>query len=166
MPKTKEEKAEYNRKYYLKHKEERKKYLLNHKEEKAKYAKEYQKNNKEKVSAIQKRYYEKHKEERIEYIREYQKNNKEKKFNYQKEYRKTPNGIKSQMISNWKQRGIKSDNYDMLYNNYLSETHCDLCRVEFGKMGDGTGTFKCCDHDHDTGLFRNFLCNICNIRRG
>jgi len=53
----------------------------------------------------------------------------------------------------------------MLYNNYLSETHCDFCRIEFGKKGDGTGTFKCCDHDHETGLFRNFLCNLCNIKR-
>ena len=113
MPYTKEEKAEHNREYYLKHNEERKKYLAE----------------------------------------------------YNREYRKTPNGKKSQIIKGWKRQGIKSDNYDMLYNNYLSETHCDLCRIKFGKKGDGTGTFKCCDHDHETGLFRNFLCSICNLRR-
>ena len=170
MPYTKEQRREYDKEYYENHKEkivkrkkiyreankekeaeQKKKYNEANKEERAKYAREYRKKNKEKVSATSKKWREKNKEERA---------------NYHKEYIKTSSGIKSRIIANWKRTGIKSDNYDMLYNNYLSETHCDLCRVKFGKKGDGTGTFKCCDHDHTTGLFRNFLCHLCNIKRG
>ena len=155
MPYTKEEKAEYAKKYYQANKEKlakyNKKYREKNKEERAKYAREYRKNNKEDIAKQKK---------------EYNKNNKEEKAKYDKKYRETPNGKKSMIIKSWKNRGIKTDNYDMLYNNYLSETHCDLCRVKFGKKGDGTGTHKCCDHDHDTGLFRNFLCCSCNIKRG
>ena len=140
MPMTKEERAEYNREYYE-----------NHKEKLAKKEKEYRLN---------------HKEKRAEYFKEYQKKNKEYIAKYAREYRLTPEGKKKEIISNWKRMGIKTDNYDMLYNNYLSETHCDFCRVKFGKKGDGTGSYKCCDHDHTTGLFRNFLCSKCNLRRG
>lgn len=136
------------------------------KEENAKYDKEYRKKNKEKLAKLAKEYYKNNKEKVAKRQAEYDKANKEKKLNYMKEYRKTPNGTKSKIIGTWKSKGIKTDNYDMLYNNYLSETHCDFCRVKFGKKGDGTGTFKCCDHDHTTGLFRNFLCHLCNIKRG
>ena len=131
------------------------------KEQRAEYDKEYRKKNKEKIAKEQKEYRLNHKEKSAEYAKEYRLNNKEKI----KKYPKTPNSKKTKVIYKWKQRGIKSDNYDMLYNNYLSETHCDLCRVEFGKRGDGTGTFKCCDHNHETGLFRNFLCCKCNLKR-
>ena len=123
------------------------------KEERAAYDKEYRRKNPEKRAATQNKYYLKTKEVKNKYGKEYYLKNKAK-------------CKKSILIANWKRTGIKSDNYDMLYNNYLSETHCDLCRVEFGKKGDGTGTFKCCDHDHTTGLFRNFLCHLCNIKRG
>jgi len=127
------------------------------KEQRAEYNREYRKNNKEKIAEKSKEYRLNHKEKAVEY----RLNHKEEAV----EYNQTPNGKKSLMIGNWKRRGIKSDNYDMLYNNYLSETHCDFCRVKFGKRGDGTGTWKCCDHNHETGFFRNFLCNNCNLRR-
>jgi len=103
-------------------------------------------------------YYEKNKEKK----REYRNNNKE----YYKEYSKTPNGKKSNIINSWKSRGLICDDYDLLYSNYLSETHCDECRCRFGVIGDGSGAWKCLDHSHITGLFRNFLCNRCNVQRG
>ncbi|MFZ9079596.1 MAG: endonuclease domain-containing protein [Alphaproteobacteria bacterium] len=40
------------------------------------------------------------------------------------------------------------------------------CDCEFGKIGDGTGSFKCLDHDHQTGEVRAIVCQLCNIRRG
>ena len=73
---------------------------------------------------------------------------------------------KSKTINRWKQLGLICSDYDLLYSNYLSETHCDECRCRFGTFGDGTQTFKCMDHSHQTGLFRNFLCCKCNVKRG
>ena len=174
MPKTKEEKAKYKAEYYKKNKEkiekQKKEYRKKNKEKIAKTQKEYRDKNKEEISKMQKEYRQTHKEEKAEYQKEYYENHKEEAAEYHKEYGKkynqSPNGKKSHTIGGWKKRGIKTDNYDMLYNNYLSETHCDFCRVKFGEWGDGTGTFKCCDHNHETGLFRNFLCSKCNIKRG
>jgi len=154
MPYTKEQRREYNKKYREANKEKeaerRKIYREANKEKEAERKKKYNEANKEKISAHNKKYREE---------------NKEKISAHNKKYRQTPNGKKSMIITSWKKRGIKTDNYDMLYNNYLSETNCDLCRVKFGKIGDGTGTYKCCDHDHETGLFRNFLCQKCNLKR-
>ena len=86
--------------------------------------------------------------------------NKEK----QQAYKQSAKGKKVNKISDWKRMGVKCDNFDMLYENYLSETHCDFCRIKFGT--DGHNSTKCLDHDHGTGLFRNFLCNKCNLKRG
>ena len=44
--------------------------------------------------------------------------------------------------------------------------NCEECGIPYGKYGDGSGTFKCLDHDHHTGKFRNFICHGCNLRRG
>tara|TARA_R110000823_G_scaffold23960_3_gene71083 strand:+ start:41 stop:475 length:435 start_codon:yes stop_codon:yes gene_type:complete len=121
----------------------------------------YEKNKKKKAEQ-HKKWYEKNKEKKREYNRTHKKERAEQK----KEYRQTPAGKKTQTLSCWKKRGLICDNFDMLYENYLSETHCDLCRIKFGEKGDGSGTFRCMDHDHKTGLFRNFLCLRCNLDRG
>ena len=82
-----------------------------------------------------------------------------------KEYRQTLNGKKSDAISRWKQRGVVSSDYNLLYDNYLKSTNCEECGVEYGQMGDGTSTYRCLDHCHETGLFRNFICLGCNTKR-
>jgi len=105
-------------------------------------------------------------EQRKEYMKQYQANNKDKIAKHHKKYRNTPLGKKSKTISKWKERGLICSDYDLLYSNFLVETHCDECRCRFGEWGDGTGSFKCLDHDHQTGLFRNFLCCKCNVKRG
>ena len=128
------------------------------KEQKAEYKAQYYQKHKEQIAEKGREYYEKNKEQIAEY---YQKNKENRK-----EYAKTPNGKKANTIADWKSKGIKCDDFDTLYANYLAETHCDFCRIKFGKWGDGTGTFKCCDHDHTSGLFRNFLCCACNNKRG
>ena len=76
--------------------------------------------------------------------------------------------LKTSLIWNWKNQykilDFDNDNYKNLYDKYLNATNCDKCGCDFGVQGDGTGTFKCLDHDHKTGLFRNFLCNTCNSK--
>ena len=109
-----------------------------------------------------KEYYERNKEKCKAKVKEYRENNKE----YIKEYRQSPNGIKSRIISHWKQSGLICEDYDSLYCHYLNATECENCGVDFGKIGDGYGTHKCMDHNHKTSEFRNFLCCRCNLLRG
>jgi hypothetical protein len=67
---------------------------------------------------------------------------------------------KPQTIYNWKKYGIKSDDYDKLYEYHMSIERCELCSVLFDKTPKNR---RCLDHDHDTGLYRKTLCNTCNF---
>ena len=100
--------------------------------------------------------------DRKAYLKAYREANKE----YFKEYYKTPNAKKSMIISKWKKRGLLCEDYGSLYDRYIESKNCEECGCEYGKIGDGSGRFRCLDHDHESGLFRNFLCNRCNVRRG
>ena len=121
------------------------------------------------------------KEERKEYNRLYRLKNKEKikeqnRLHYQenkgtiletqKLYHKTPNGKKVNTISSWKKNGLISNDYEAIYERYLNSKNCEECGCEYSIIGDGVGRWRCMDHDHITGLFRNVLCNTCNVRRG
>ena len=70
-------------------------------------------------------------------------------------------------IKRWEKKGL-NDDYEMVWNRFINSTHCEnlKCNVLYGVKGDGTGTWKCMDHDHTPGLennFRNILCNNCNV---
>ena len=147
---TDEEKRERRRildkKYYEKRKEN---------------LKQYYEKNKEKIKERNKEYREKAKERG----KEYRENNTEKIREKNKKYNRTPEGIKSRITRRWKQRGLIYEDYDSLYEHYLNANNCDECGIKFGKFGGGVGDWKCMDHCHETGAFRNFLCNDCNVRR-
>tara|TARA_R110002126_G_C10154959_1_gene472144 strand:- start:44 stop:421 length:378 start_codon:yes stop_codon:yes gene_type:complete len=119
------------------------------------YMKEYNKKYREK----NKEYY---KEYMKEYNKEYQKNNKEQIALQKKEYRKSDKGLKSDRIGHWKFRGVISDDYDKLYEYYLSVEECENCGIELNLCNK---SLKCLDHCHETGQFRNILCHSCNIIR-
>ena len=123
-------------------KEYNKKYRINNKEHLREKAKEYNIANRERINNQQ---------------REYYSNNKE----YYKEYNKSEKG----KISDWKSRGLISDNYELIYERYTNSKNCEECNCEYSNRGDGVGRFKCMDHCHITGKFRNILCNTCNLRR-
>ena len=87
---------------------------------------------------------------------------KKEKNKYQLEYRKTFNGVKSHFINTWKTRGVKSEDYDLLYEYYFSITNCEKCLILLTTGGKNKRTTKCLDHNHLTGDFRNVLCMSCN----
>ena len=167
------DKKAYYREYYLKNKEKMKaKSKANYHdniEERKNQQKEYRESNIEKIKAKHKEYYyeniEKIKAKHKEYMKEYYYENIEKIKEYQREYDKTPNRKKSRTISDWKKYGIISEDYDALYQKYLDCKNCEECGCEYGGYRDGTGKWRCLDHCHESGLFRNFLCNACNLKR-
>jgi len=103
-----------------------------------------------------------------EYDRKYYQNNKEKNRlyhnEYQKQYRKNnkEKSDKSCRIAKWKSRGVISEDYNKLYEYYLSIEECENCCIELNQDG---ATIKCLDHCHQTGEFRNILCKVCNTTR-
>jgi hypothetical protein len=107
--------------------------------------------------------------DRKEYMKQYREKNRDKKKEYMKQYKQTPFGKKSRIISDWKKRGLietEQYTYDELYEAYLYCGYCENCDVKLTKDRYNTLTTKCMDHDHKTGIFRNILCNSCNVKRG
>ena len=74
-------------------------------------------------------------------------------------YRQSEKGKKFFTINNWKVRGIISDDFDKVYDEYIKTTHCKLCNHEFIDT-----TERCLDHCHQTGTIRNIICRACNTR--
>tara|TARA_E500000318_G_C3519810_1_gene195902 strand:+ start:185 stop:619 length:435 start_codon:yes stop_codon:yes gene_type:complete len=139
----KEQIKEYKRKWYLKNKERLK-------ESKKEYMRHYNL---------------KIKETRKEYDRQYYLENKEKISQSNKAYDQTDNGKKRITIKNWKSRGVvdeDNDNYEKMYKIYLSVKYCERCNCQLNQ--ENYNSKKCLDHDHNTGYFRNVVCNYCNLR--
>ena len=130
------------------------------------YSKKYRDNNKEKRKMSCKQYYDNNKEKIKEYYKVNEEKIKERKKIYSKKYNQTPNRKKTRTIGNWKFRGLQHEDMSALYEQYLNATNCEECDIEFGVFGDGSGTYRCMDHNHETNLFRNFICHNCNLKRG
>ena len=77
----------------------------------------------------------------------------------QKNWRQSEKGKKFASINNWKHRGIISNDYNKLYDEYINTAECALCKYTFKKSSD-----RCLDHNHETGDVRNILCRPCNTR--
>ena len=66
-------------------------------------------------------------------------------------------GHKTRTKSQWKQRGLVTDNFDEIYNRYIHSSKCERCETSYKNSKD-----RCMDHCHLTGEFRNILCKKCN----
>ena len=78
-------------------------------------------------------------------------------------YSQSPAGKKTSRIHQWKHLGIISDDWDALYERFMSTTHCEKCSVLLTEGRSRTG--KCIDHDHsikDRPNVRAVLCRTCN----
>ena len=126
--------------------------------------KAYYEANKEEISAQKKAHYEKNRETILAKAKAYYETpeGKEKK----KDHSQTPQRKKSSRISKWKQNGLICDDVDALYEKYLNTKNCEECDIELTVDRHPTKTRRVMDHCHVTGLFRNVLCNLCNVKRG
>ena len=111
----------------------------------------------EKRKAYNKAYREKNREYKKEYDKEYREKNRDKRTAQKREYRQTENGKKSYTIINWKKSGLIHEDYDALYEKYINTTCCEVCNKVFE-----SSYYRCMDHDHITGEFRQILCRTCN----
>ncbi len=108
------------------------------------------------------------KEEKKEYGKEYYKNNREKILLQIKEYNQTEKGKMNTKINEWKKNpkngyGLiceNRDEYEYIYDRYLNSERCEECSKEYTE-----DNWKCMDHCHLTGLFRDIICNSCNMKR-
>ena len=57
------------------------------------------------------------------------KKTKEEQAEYRKRYQQTPQGKKSNRISNWKKRGMEHYDFDHVYDIYINTTNCDACNI-------------------------------------
>ena len=131
------------------------------KEQMKEYMKEYRQANKQKINEYKKKYREQNKEKINEHKKEYYQQNKEKVKECSKEYHQTENGKKSHRISQWKYKGVISDDYEALYKKYINTNECELCNISI-VCGAGITNKKHLDHCHITGKFRHILCGDCN----
>tara|TARA_R110002153_G_scaffold100634_4_gene236643 strand:+ start:451 stop:870 length:420 start_codon:yes stop_codon:yes gene_type:complete len=125
------------------------------------------KKTKEEKALYRAEWYEKNKEEITKWKAEWYKQNKEKIIEkhkvYSKEYRKTPAGIRSRTIANWKTKCLTPpEGYTLheLYDEiYLPCEKCMVCNKAFKSRHD-----KCSDHSHDIKEhnYRQVLCQKCN----
>lgn len=118
------------------------------------------------------KYYPKNRDKKIERQKEYNSNHKEEKSEYDRARRQGENReqvLKIDRKNHWVNRfGVKFDSeeeFEAVYERYISSWYCDLCNCELHEGNVGSGK-KTLDHDHATGKFRNILCNKCNISRG
>jgi len=109
-------------------------------------------------------YNEKNKEKKQQQAKEWREKNKEKLKEQSYIYVRTEVGMKGKRIGRWKERGVVDNNFDELYDYYLSVSNCEECDVEL-TTGKRSNTTRCLDHCHKTGLFRNVLCLSCNVKR-
>ena len=63
---------------------------------------------------------------------------------------------------NWRQAGLicTEEEFEVIYYMYICSSHCDLCNNEFKKRSD-----RQMEHSHQTGEFRNIVCQSCNLRK-
>jgi hypothetical protein len=124
-------------------------------------------NKKEYMKEYHKEHYKKNREQILERVKEYYENNKEKiaeyKKDYGKEYKYKPQRKKSSRISHWKDRGIITDDYNFLYDWYISINNCLICNVELVE-GAGMTNQRNLDHDHITGQPCIVVCGYCNLK--
>ena len=136
--------------------------------------KKYRDNNKEQVKASNKKWRDNNNKEDIKINnKKWRDDNKEKLKEYYeerkekiKEYQQTPKRRRFSRIKNWKSKDMiePEEGWEAFMDRVENTKNCDLCGIELTEDRHPTSTTRCVDHSHITHLFRNIVCNGCNIR--
>jgi len=69
--------------------------------------------------------------------------------------------------TSWKKSGkdykgliATEEEFESIYQKYIYATNCELCHNKFKSRRD-----RHMEHNHETGEFRNIVCNSCNQRK-
>jgi len=86
---------------------------------------------------------------------------------YMLDYRNSPKGHKANYKARWKYNGmnfgVNDCMFDIVYNEYMAQTHCECCGIPFCNTIGRT-----LDHDHNIAgeyNIRGVICHSCNHRR-
>lgn len=162
MAKTKEERAEYYRKYYAANRDE----IIA-------YSKEYAAAHKEEIAAKKAGYnrlnYEKSKSDRAAKAKEYRKDPKVKERLRQNSVRWRANNQEKQQIQ--RHASNLRVKYELTIEQYLAlslecKGLCNICGEPETRVIKGTLAKLCVDHCHKSGEIRGLLCNDCNVGLG
>ena len=145
MPQSKEQKAAYDKIYYIKNKE-----IISAR------VKKYQEDNKEHLASKQKEWKEKNKEG----IKEWRENNKEQMIATNKKWRKK-NKAQQAAYYRKKKYGVSPEDYDTMLEEQNNK--CKICLVSFTTLKPHNIHV---DHCHTTKKVRGLLCNLCNVGLG
>ena len=129
------------------------------------YKKAYREKNREKFIEWQRAWTERNQEKETARKKAYYEANKEKCDEKNKAWNQSPEGKKYNTIRRWKRRGVVSDDFDALYEKYINTWKCEECDCDLVEGMYGANK-RVLDHCHETGEFRNILCNTCNTKRG
>ena len=90
--------------------------------------------------------------------------NKEIEADYRKRrylrLKNCPEEKKRLVIKDWKRRGIKDEDLNLVYDYFITQTHCWICDVKYDKKN-----LRCLDHCHETGDIRYIICYKCNFNK-
>ncbi len=110
---NKQQYIEKHKKYYQENKEQKKKYQKENKKKIRKYQKEYQQENKQKLKKQKKEYQQKNKKQTKKYMKKYNQEHKKQLAKYMKEYNQN---YKEQRKEHWQRRYQKDTNFKLITN--------------------------------------------------
>jgi DNA mismatch repair ATPase MutL len=131
------------------------------KEQRKEYNKKYYENNKKKLREHQREYREENKEQRKEYKKQWKKNNPEKvKKSHKKYNEKHKDEIKNKQLKQMYGITLKEKEQILINQNYK----CAICKKDISGVDERGRSKACIDHDHNNVQpnFRGLLCWSCN----